>query len=236
MREAAAMKGAAEIGSTVLSMSVSLVAVFIPILLMGGIIGRLFREFAVVLSVAILVSLVVSLTTTPMMCSVLLRKKAIHGKWYMASERAFERILKGYEKSLGWVLDHSLLLLIVAIATLGLNVYLYIEIPKGIFPAAGYRAAERQHHRRSVDFLSGDAEKDRAAGGDRQDRIRASTPCWFSPAAAAARRPIPAACSSRSSRSHSARRRPIRSSIGCARNSPWCRARRCICKRCRTSE
>jgi multidrug efflux pump len=132
--ETAAMKGAAEIGSTVLSMSLSLVAVFIPILLMGGIIGRLFREFAVVLSVAILVSLAISLTTTPMMCSILLRKKAVHGKLYMASERAFERLLKGYEKSLSWVLDHSLLLLIVAIATLGLNVYLYIEIPKGFFP------------------------------------------------------------------------------------------------------
>ncbi len=132
--EAAAMKGAAEIGSTVLSMSVSLVAVFIPILLMGGIIGRLFREFAVVLSVAILVSLAISLTTTPMMCSVLLRKKAIHGKWYKASERAFERLLKGYENSLSWVLDHSLLLLIVFIATVGFSVYLYIEIPKGFFP------------------------------------------------------------------------------------------------------
>ncbi len=132
--EAAARRGAAEIGSTVLSMSVSLVAVFIPILLMGGIIGRLFREFAVVLSVAILVSLAVSLSTTPMMCSVLLRKKAAHGKWYLASERAFERILKGYEKSLSWVLDHSLLLLIVFIATVAFNVYLYIEIPKGFFP------------------------------------------------------------------------------------------------------
>ncbi|MGA2187367.1 MAG: efflux RND transporter permease subunit [Steroidobacteraceae bacterium] len=132
--EAAAMKGAAEIGSTVLSMSISLVAVFIPILLMGGIIGRLFREFAVVLSVAILVSLVVSLTATPMMCSVLLRRQATHGKWYMASERAFERILKGYEHSLAWVLDHSMLVLIIAILTLGLNVYLYIVIPKGFFP------------------------------------------------------------------------------------------------------
>jgi multidrug efflux pump len=132
--EAAAMKGAAEIGSTVLSMSVSLVAVFIPILLMGGIIGRLFREFAVVLSVAIMVSLAVSLTTTPMMCSLLLRKEAKHGKLYMASERGFEKILKGYEHSLKWVLDHSLLVLIIAIVTLGLNVYLYIEIPKGFFP------------------------------------------------------------------------------------------------------
>jgi multidrug efflux pump len=101
---------------------------------MGGIIGRLFREFAVVLSVAILVSLAVSLTATPMMCSVLLRKKATHGKLYMASERAFDRILKGYEHSLAWVLEHSLLVLIIAIATLGLNVFLYVVIPKGFFP------------------------------------------------------------------------------------------------------
>jgi|HubBroStandDraft_1064217.scaffolds.fasta_scaffold01105_10 multidrug efflux pump len=130
----AAMSGAAQIGSTVLSMSLSLVAVFIPILLMGGIIGRLFREFAVVLSVAILVSLVVSLTTTPMMCSILLREKASHGRLYQASERVFERILKDYERSLHWVLDHSLLVLFVAIVTLALNVYLYIVIPKGFFP------------------------------------------------------------------------------------------------------
>jgi multidrug efflux pump len=132
--EPAAMAGAAQIGSTVLSMSISLVAVFIPILLMGGIIGRLFREFAVVLSVAILVSLAVSLTTTPMMCSVLLRKESTHGRLYLASERMFERVLQGYERTLRWVLDHSLLFLIVAILTLVLNVYLYIVIPKGFFP------------------------------------------------------------------------------------------------------
>jgi multidrug efflux pump len=130
----AARKGAAEIGSTVVSMSLSLVAVFIPILMMGGIIGRLFREFAVVLSVTILVSLVVSLTTTPMMCSLLLEHGAKHGRFYMASERVFERILKGYENSLRWMLDRSLFVLIVAIATIGLSVYLYIIIPKGFFP------------------------------------------------------------------------------------------------------
>jgi multidrug efflux pump len=130
----AAMDGAAEIGSTVLSMSISLVAVFIPILLMGGIIGRLFREFAVVLSVAILVSLAVSLTTTPMMCSVLLREEAKHGRWYMASERLFEKLLKGYERSLAWVLDRSFLALMVAIGTIALAVFLYIEVPKGFFP------------------------------------------------------------------------------------------------------
>jgi multidrug efflux pump len=132
--EESATKGAAEIGSTVLSMSLSLVAVFIPILLMGGIVGRLFREFAVVLSVTIMVSLAVSLTTTPMMCSVLLSEKRQHGKWYQASERVFERILKAYENSLHWVLDRSLLVLMVAIATVGLSVYLYIVVPKGFFP------------------------------------------------------------------------------------------------------
>jgi len=130
----AASKGAAEIGSTVVSMSLSLVAVFIPILMMGGIIGRLFREFAVVLSVTILVSLVVSLTTTPMMCSILLAQGADHGRFYRASERVFERILKGYENSLRWLLDRSLFVLIVAIATIGLTVYLYIIVPKGFFP------------------------------------------------------------------------------------------------------
>jgi len=130
----AASKGAAEIGSTVVSMSLSLVAVFIPILMMGGIIGRLFREFAVVLSVTILVSLVVSLTTTPMMCSLLLEHGAKHGRFYMASERIFERILKGYENSLHWMLDRSLFVLVVAVATVALSVYLYIIIPKGFFP------------------------------------------------------------------------------------------------------
>jgi multidrug efflux pump len=132
--EAAALKGAAEIGSTVLSMSLSLVAVFIPILLMGGIIGRLFREFAVVLSVTIMVSLAVSLTTTPMMCSLLLANQSRHGRWYQASERVFERVLKFYENTLSWVLDRSIWVLMVAIATVGLSVYLYIVIPKGFFP------------------------------------------------------------------------------------------------------
>ncbi len=130
----AAFKGAAEIGSTVVSMSISLVAVFIPILLMGGIIGRLFREFAVTLSVTILVSLAVSLTTTPMMCSRLLRIEKRHGKLYVSSEKAFKWILGVYEHSLAWVLDHSVLVLLIAIGTLGLNVLLYIVVPKDFFP------------------------------------------------------------------------------------------------------
>ena len=129
-----AMKGASEIGSTVFSISVSLVAVFIPILLMGGIIGRLFREFAVTLSLTILVSMVVSLTTTPMMCSRLLSESRSHGRLYMASEKFFAFILRIYEASLTWVLRHSALVLLIAIGTLCLNIYLYVIVPKGFFP------------------------------------------------------------------------------------------------------
>jgi multidrug efflux pump len=130
----AALKGAAEIGSTVLSISISLVAVFIPILLMGGLIGRLFREFAVTLSVTILVSLLVSLTTTPMMCSRLLKGGGEHGRIYRWTEGFFAFILKVYEHSLRWVLRNSFLTLLIAIGTLCLNVYLYVVVPKGFFP------------------------------------------------------------------------------------------------------
>ena len=129
-----ALKGASEIGSTVFSISVSLVAVFIPILLMGGIVGRLFREFAVTLSVTILVSMVISLTTTPAMCSRLLSDKKEHGRLFNASEKVFDFILRVYEVSLTWVLRHSALVLLIAIATLCLNVYLYVIVPKGFFP------------------------------------------------------------------------------------------------------
>jgi multidrug efflux pump len=132
----AALKGASEIGFTVLSMSTSLVAVFIPILLMGGIVGRLFREFAVVLSVAIVVSLVVSLTTTPMMCAKFLKSEQgrAHGRFYRASQRAFDWLLHHYEMSLSWVLRHARLTLLVAAITVCVNVYLYMIVPKGFFP------------------------------------------------------------------------------------------------------
>jgi len=130
----AALKGAAEIGPTVFSISISLVAVFIPILMMGGIVGRLFREFAVTLSVTILISLVISLTTTPMMCSRLLAEEKGHGRIYQASERAFDWILARYRGSLGWVLEHSLLMLLLTFATLGLTVVLAFIAPKGFFP------------------------------------------------------------------------------------------------------
>ncbi|MGA2236760.1 MAG: multidrug efflux RND transporter permease subunit [Terriglobales bacterium] len=132
----AALKGASEIGFTVLSISISLVAVFIPILMMGGIVGRLFREFAVTLSVAILVSLAISLTTTPMMCSRLLKnlRDEQHGKAYRASERAFNSVLGLYERSLSWVLEHSRLTLVVLGLTIALNFYLFAIVPKGFFP------------------------------------------------------------------------------------------------------
>jgi multidrug efflux pump len=132
----ASLRGAREIGFTVVSISVSLVAVFIPILLMGGIVGRLFREFAVTLSVAIGVSMVISLTTTPMMCAMLLKRRdpASHGRLYRASERVFEWILARYETSLRFVLRHAVLTLGVLLGTVGLTIYLYIVVPKGFFP------------------------------------------------------------------------------------------------------
>ncbi len=132
----AALKGAQEVGFTVLSISVSLVAVFIPILLMGGIVGRLFREFAVVLSTAILVSLVVSLTTTPMMCSRLLRHRSPeeHGKIYRASEKVFAALLRAYERSLTVVLRHPAITLVMLLLTIALNIYLFVIVPKGFFP------------------------------------------------------------------------------------------------------
>jgi len=132
----AALKGAREVSFTVVSMSLSLIAVFIPILLMGGVVGRLFREFAVTLSVAILVSLLVSLTATPMMCARLL--KPAHerkpGRLFLASERVFRRMLAEYEASLGWALHHPRLVMFILAATIGLNVYLYVIVPKGFFP------------------------------------------------------------------------------------------------------
>jgi multidrug efflux pump len=132
----AAMKGSKEIGFTVLSMSTSLIAVFIPILLMGGIVGRLFREFAVTLAVAIAVSLVVSLTTTPMMCAKFLRQHnpSERSRAYLLGERFFNGMLAGYDRGLRWVLRHQNLVLLITVGTLVLNIYLYIIVPKGFFP------------------------------------------------------------------------------------------------------
>ena len=133
---AATLQGAREIGFTVLSISISLVAVFIPLLLMGGIVGRLFREFAITLSTAIVVSMAISLTTTPMMCAYLLKSEhgVEHGRLYNFSEGAFNWILKLYRNSLHWALGNPVLILVVLLLTVGLNVAIIIKIPKGFFP------------------------------------------------------------------------------------------------------
>ncbi|WP_376843187.1 multidrug efflux RND transporter permease subunit [Bordetella pertussis] len=134
----AALRGSREVGFTVLSMSLSLVAVFIPILLMGGVAGRLFREFAVTLSASILVSLVVSLTLTPMMCARLLRAEPAAprppGRIGRLWTRLYGGMQGGYERSLGWALAHARLMMLILAATIGLNVYLYMVVPKGFFP------------------------------------------------------------------------------------------------------
>ncbi len=133
----AALQGSREIGFTVVSMSISLIAVFIPILMMGGIVGRMFREFAVTLSVAVGISLIVSLTTTPAMCSKFLKSKehgAEHNWLYRASDSGFQRMQDGYARSLRWVLRHQPLVFAIMLGTVGLAVYLYVVVPKGFFP------------------------------------------------------------------------------------------------------
>jgi multidrug efflux pump len=132
----ASLKGANEVGFTVLSMSISLIAVFIPILLMGGIVGRLFREFAMTISIAIMISLVISLATTPMMCAVLLRGHSDqgHGRLYQISERFFDSMLDFYRRTLTVSLRHPAAIMLILAAVLGLNFYLYNVIPKGFFP------------------------------------------------------------------------------------------------------
>ena len=133
---AAALKGAREVGFTVMSMSLSLIAVFIPILFMGGILGRLFREFAVVLSTAIVISLLVSLTATPMLCARWLKpvEERKPGRFFRWTERGFAALQGGYGRSLGWALDHSRIIMLILLCTVGLNFYLYAVVPKGFFP------------------------------------------------------------------------------------------------------
>jgi multidrug efflux pump len=135
-RREAALLGASEVGFTVLSMSLSLIAVFVPILLMGGLVGRIFREFAMTLSIAILISLVVSLTTTPMMCAYIAthRPQQRHSRWYLWGERAFDAMLRFYDRTLQNALRRPALVMLILLLTVGLNIYLFILIPKGLFP------------------------------------------------------------------------------------------------------
>ncbi len=130
----AALKGAEQIGFTIVSLTISLIAVLIPLLFMGDIVGRLFREFAITLSVTILVSAVVSLTLTPMMCSRLLREKSEQGRFYQASERVFQKVIDFYGATLRWVLKFRVITLLIAAATLVLTIWLYMVVPKGFFP------------------------------------------------------------------------------------------------------
>jgi multidrug efflux pump len=133
---AASLKGAREIGFTVVTISISLISVFLPLLLMGGIVGRLFREFAVTLSAAIIVSMMISLSTTPMMCAYLLKseRRRTHGRVYMLSERFFDWVLNLYRRSLHWALENPGLILTLLLLTIALNVATAIKIPKGFFP------------------------------------------------------------------------------------------------------
>ncbi|MBV9971671.1 MAG: efflux RND transporter permease subunit, partial [Xanthobacteraceae bacterium] len=135
-RMEAAIRGSGEVAFTVMSMSISLIAVFIPILLMGGIVGRLFREFAMVLSISIMISLAVSLSTTPMMCALLLRRTphGHQGRFHRVSEGVFAFMLRGYDRTLTWALEHPRLILTILLATIVTNFYLYSAIPKGFFP------------------------------------------------------------------------------------------------------
>ena len=176
----AALEGSREIGFTVLSMSTSLVAVFIPILLMGGIVGRMFREFAITLSVAVAISMIVSLTTTPTMCSKLLKHEGgqTHNWLYLLSERGFDLLYRGYARSLRWVLRNQLFVLGVTGATVCLAIYLYIVVPKGFFPlqdtgriSGNARAGEdisfqamRQKFLEYVDVLKADPAVDAVTG------------------------------------------------------------------------
>jgi multidrug efflux pump len=180
-RMEAALKGAREVGFTVVSMSVSLIAVFIPILLMSGIVGRLFREFAVTLSIAILISMVVSLTTTPMMCAYVLRPPGAHrepGFLARLSERGLGGLQRLYGRSLGLVLRYPLLTMLVFLATVILNIHLYVTIPKGFFPQqdtgrimGGIRAdqsisfqAMRRKFRQFVEIVRSDPAIESVAG------------------------------------------------------------------------
>src|SRR5437667_7556178 len=132
----AALNGSKQIGFTILSLTVSLIAVLIPLLFMGDVVGRLFREFAVTLSLTILVSAVVSLTLTPMMCSRILKHRPNHeqGALYRASERGFEAVIAAYAKTLRWVLKHQPAVLGVTVLTLAGTLFLYVNVPKGFFP------------------------------------------------------------------------------------------------------
>ncbi len=174
----AAFQGSGEIGFTILSISLSLIAVFIPILLMAGIVGRLFREFAITLSTAILVSMLISLTTTPMMCAYLLKdeSKIEHGRAYRVTERGFSRMVSIYTRSLRWVLKHPWPVFVILLLTIAFNFYLIVIIPKGFFPQQDTGILARQRARAAgrvvcsheqFDFETGECGQSRPGSAER---------------------------------------------------------------------
>ena len=196
----AALKGAGEIGFTIISISVSLIAVLIPLLLMSGIIGRLFREFAVTMAMTIVVSAFVSLTLTPMMASRFLKShdEEKHGRLYKLSERGFDAMANGYERGLDFVLRHSFVTLMIFFATVAATGYLFVIIPKGFFPQQDTGIIFGTIRCGAGRFLPGDvqdagtARRDRAGRSRRRHRWR-----WGSAPASATPRRTTAACSSR---------------------------------------
>ncbi len=231
----AALLGAREVGFTVLSISLSLIAVFLPILLMGGIVGRLFREFTLTLSLAIIISLAISLTTTPMMCALFLRgSRAREGR---SRNHLFDRVLAGYERSLSWALQHSRIVLAIFFGAIILNVVSVYRGAEGIFSRTGHRAADRLAASRPKRVVSADDAKaaaddgDRAArSGGRKRRRLYRRRLWRRLRIDQYRLGLRVAQTARASG-----RRSIRSSRGCDRNSPKSRAAGCFCSGFRTS-
>ena len=172
----AALKGSEQIGFTIVSLTVSLIAVLIPLLFMGDIVGRLFREFAVTLSVTILVSAVVSLTLTPMMCAKLLRggREASRTRFYHLTERAFDWVIERYGTTLRWVLRHQFGTLVVTVATLVLTILLYVIVPKGFFPVQDTGRDPRRLRGAGVRVLRGHGRAAAGAGAGDPRRI----PTW----------------------------------------------------------
>ena len=169
----AALVGVRQVAFTVLSMSLSLIAVFIPILLMGGQVGRSFREFAITLSVAILISMVISLTTTPMMCARLLthrRDGERRGRFHRWTETVYESFLDLYRDTLAWVLRHTFLMIIVLTCTVGLNIWLFTIIPKGFFPEEDSGPPERLHPGGPEHLVPADVAETEAVHADRPER------------------------------------------------------------------
>ena len=177
----AALLGSREVGFTVLSMSVSLIAVFVPILLMGGLVGKLFREFSMTIAIAIAISLVVSLTTTPMMCAILLRgeRDVQHGWVYRASEAMFDAMLGGYRRTLTVALRYPRSVMLVLAAILGLNFYLYAAVPQGFCAATRHRIVDRVDPGRPKHLVSTDAAEADKTHRHRQQESVGRHRGWF---------------------------------------------------------